>query len=54
MYSNAVILRVDVRNIGYTKGGAPISIVLASDSVGRANKHRLHLRLDTHEFNVTQ
>ena len=53
MYSNAVILRVDVRNICCTQGGAPISIVLASDSVGRANKQRLHLRLDTHKCKVT-
>ena len=54
MYRNAVIVKVELTKKGCTKGGAPIGRVLASDSVGTGNKHRLHLRLDTYKYCVTE
>ena len=49
-----MILKEEVTNIGSTKGGAPISVVQPSDSVGGGNNNRLNLTLDTHKGSVPQ
>ena len=49
-----VILLVGVTSFSLTKGGAPISVVQPSDSVGGGNNNRLNLTLDTHKCSVPQ
>ena len=39
--------------MGCTHGSGPITVVELSDFVGRANKHRLRLRLGTFKCGVT-
>ena len=51
MISNLAMLKKEVTNIGSTNGGASLSIVQPSDSVGGANNK---LTLETHKFSVTQ